>query len=675
MNRLAHETSPYLLQHAHNPVDWYPWGPDALARALAEDKPLLVSIGYSACHWCHVMERESFENEAIARLMNERFVCIKVDREERPDVDAIYMEAVQAMGIRGGWPLNVFLLPDARPFYGGTYFPPQRWAHVVTDVANAYREHRDQLESSAAGFAEHLQISESAKYGLNAPEELEFRIEASELNPVFKKLAAGFDLKKGGLARAPKFPMPSVWRFALRYHAATGDPTALQPVLLTLDRMAAGGIYDHVGGGFSRYSTDGDWFLPHFEKMGYDNGQLLNLYAEAFCLTKNPAYAHVLRQTVGWLRREMTSPEGGFYSALDADSEGEEGRFYTWTRAELAEALGPRSAAFNAAFGVTEAGNFQEEATGEETGRNLLSWQGTVGSWQDFEPDLANLLARRSTRVRPGLDDKILTSWNGLLLRGLVDAYRALGDEETLELARQNARFLTENLTHGDGQLWHSFKNGTAKIEGFLDDYAALIDGFTALYQVTFDESYLRQAERWADSVLARFWDEADGLFFYTDQAAEALIARKKEVFDNVIPASNSMIAHALNDLGLLLDRADFRERAAQLLARVWPLVQQEPAFLTNWAGLATAFVRPTAEVVIVGPDAQRLRQELDAYFFPNKVVAGSRHPDAGRVRTIPLLEGRETTGDETLIYVCYAKTCQLPVRTVNEALALMRNA
>jgi hypothetical protein len=670
-NRLAHETSPYLLQHAHNPVDWYAWGPEALQRARDEDKPILVSIGYSACHWCHVMERESFEHESIAKLMNERFVCIKVDREERPDVDAIYMEAVQAMGIRGGWPLNVFLLPDARPFYGGTYFPPQRWVRVIADVANAFREYRGQLEDSAAGFAEHLQAGESARFGLETPDE--FSLSPEELKPVFQKLHTTFDGQKGGLARAPKFPMPSVWRFCLGYLGATGDEAALPPVRLTLDRMAAGGIYDQAGGGFARYSTDAEWLLPHFEKMAYDNGQLLSLYAEAFTLTREPTYARVLRQTVGWLQREMTSPEGGFYSTLDADSEGEEGKFYTWTAAELRDALGDRADAFMRAFGATEEGNFREEATGHSTGRNILNWQlavsdGQRSDWQNFEADLAVLMKLRQSRVRPGLDDKILTSWNGLVLRGLVDAYRALGDEDFLALAQENAAFLVEKATRGEAGLWHSYKAGTAKIEGFLDDYAALTDAFTHLYEVTFDESYLHQAERWADYVLTQFWDKTDGLFFYTDHAAEPLIARKKELFDNVIPASNSMMASALHDLGLLLDRADFREKAAELVARVWPLVQKEPGFLTNWASLATRFAQPTAEVVIVGPGALELRRELDQRFFPNKVIAG-----ALKSGTIPLLEGREATSDETLIYVCYAKTCQLPVRSVDEALALMK--
>ena len=673
MNRLAQETSPYLLQHANNPVDWYAWGPDALERARVENKPMLVSIGYSACHWCHVMEHESFENEQIAALMNERFVCIKVDREERPDVDAIYMEAVQAMGVRGGWPLNVFLLPDARPFYGGTYFPPQRWVQVVTEVAHAFVEYPDQLETSAAGFAEHLQLDESGKYGLlsvtrAADRSDQLPVTNAELEVAFGKLAVGFDPEKGGLVRAPKFPMPSVWRFCLNYYAVTGDESALTPVRLTLDRMAAGGIYDQVGGGFARYSTDAEWFLPHFEKMLYDNAQLLSLYAEVYTLTQDVGYARVIRQTIDWLRREMVSAEGGFYSALDADSEGEEGKFYTWTKAELELVLGARCSVFCQAFGVTESGNFKEEATGHSTGQNILflgeSWR---EEHPDFKAELDTLLALRENRVRPGLDDKILTSWNGLMLRGLVDAYRALGDEEFLQLARQNAAFLLENVARNGNALWHSYKNSISKIEGFLDDYATLCDAFTQLYQVTFEEIYLRQAEGWADYVLTNFWDSPDGLFFYTDAAAEPLIARKKELFDNVIPASNSLMANALYELGLLLDRTDFSQKAAQLMEKVWPLVQKEPAFLTNWATLATRYAQPTAEVVIVGPECHAQRRELEARFYPNKIVAGAEQSG-----TLPLLEGRAATGSETLIYVCFNKTCQLPVRTADEAMRQM---
>jgi hypothetical protein len=666
MNRLARETSPYLLQHAHNPVDWYPWCEEALARARAEDKPLLVSIGYSACHWCHVMERESFETEAIAALMNQHFVCVKVDREERPDVDAIYMDAVQAMGIRGGWPLNVFLMPDARPFYGGTYFPPQRWARVLQDVAAAFVEHRPALQESADGFARYLVAAEGERYTLGQTGD-ESDVEPEFIAELLDKLATRFDPERGGLAGAPKFPMPAVWRFVLRAAPLTGNEDALDALHQTLAAFTSGGLYDPLAGGFARYSTDAAWFVPHFEKMGYDNGQLLSLYAEAARLPGTPpevaeGYRRVLRETIGWLQREMTSPEGGFYSALDADSEGEEGLFYTWTKAEVESVLGADAEAFVRYYDLTDEGNYHDEASGQPTGRNILRRPPGVPEPTNLGALRQRLLDVRNRRVRPGLDDKILTSWNGLLLRGLVDAYRALGDGEVLDLALRNARFLQKNVTEGT-RLRHSFKNGEAKIAGFLDDYAALIDAYAELYQVTFDEEYLRAAEGLTEYVLAHFWDAEDHLFFYTDATAEPLIARKKELFDNVIPSSNAMMAHHLHTLGHLLDRPDWRDRAAAMRARVQPLLASNPDSLSHWASLATRLATPTAEVVIVGPEAHRLRREWDAVFHPNVVVAG-----AERAGTIPLLEGRASDGTDTLIYVCFHQTCQLPVRTVDEA-------
>jgi uncharacterized protein YyaL (SSP411 family) len=673
MNRLAHESSPYLLQHAHNPVDWYPWGDEALARARAEDKPLLVSIGYSACHWCHVMERESFENDDVAVVMNRHFVCVKIDREERPDVDAIYMDAVQAMGVRGGWPLHVFLMPDARPFYGGTYFPPQRWTRLLHDIAAAFVEHRAALQESADGFAQHLGTAEREKYALGVPDAAP-AVEPAQIAEWLTQLSERFDPERGGLAGAPKFPMPAVWRFVLRAALLTGHVPARAALHQTLAAMTSGGLYDVLGGGFARYSTDADWFVPHFEKMGYDNGQLLSLYAEAARLpdttdAQRTAYHRVLRETIGWLRRELLAPEGGFYAALDADSEGEEGLFYTWTSAELKELLGTDYESFASYYQITEAGNYHDEATHHPTGRNILRPRPEVPEPPGLDALRQRLLQTREGRVRPGLDDKILTSWNGLLLRGLVDAYRALGDEPVLKLAQANADFVRQYLTDGP-QLRHSYKDGRAKISGFLDDYAAMIDGFTALYQVTFEEAYLRDAERWTAYVLEQFWDEADGLFFYTDATAEALIARKKELFDNVIPSSNAMMGHNLLTLGHLLGRPDWRDRAVALLARVRPLLSQHPDYLSHWASLATALALPMAEVVIVGPEAHRLRREFDERFEPSVVVAGTR-----REGTLPLLEGRSAAGTETLIYVCFNQTCQLPVRQVDEARRQLHHA
>lgn len=666
-NQLINETSPYLLQHAHNPVDWYPWGETALQKAKAENKPILVSIGYSACHWCHVMERESFENKQIAALMNEHLICIKVDREERPDVDAIYMESLQAMGVRGGWPLNVFLMPDAQPFYGGTYFPPQNWANLVVSIKRAFDENYDKLKESAEGFTQNMLFKESERYGLQA-EELTFTEE--ELVAIFNRIRVDFDYEKGGMNRAPKFPMPSIWKFLLRYYAVTKDERALQQLSLTLDRLALGGIYDILGGGWTRYSTDEDWKVPHFEKMLYDNGQLVSLYAEAYALTKDHLYKERVIQTIGWLKREMTSEEGGFYSALDADSEGEEGKYYVWSKQEIDYLLAEQSEEFNEAFEISEAGNW-------EHGNNILHleerlWGIDNNKWDKL---FALLLEHRNTRVRPGLDDKILCSWNGLMLKGLVDAYRYIGEPEFLRMALDNAHFLkgkmTSEVVTEDGKeargLWHNYKNGKATLVAYLEDYASVIDAYTALYQVTFDEQWIREAEMLADYTIANFYDSEDEFFYFTDSQGEELIARKKEMFDNVIPASNSMMAGNLYNLGLILDRQDFIAIAKLMLSKMKKLVLTEVQWLTNWATFATQFAKPTSEVAIVGKDALNVRAILDETYAPNKVYVGTTHSSE-----IPLLQNRTAKNDETMIYVCFDKTCQLPTPNITKALELM---
>ncbi|OIN60680.1 thioredoxin domain-containing protein [Arsenicibacter rosenii] len=670
MNRLANETSPYLLQHAHNPVDWYPWGEEALTKARDENKPILVSIGYSACHWCHVMERESFEKEGIARVMNEHFVCIKVDREERPDVDAIYMDAVQAMGVRGGWPLNVFLVPDAKPFYGVTYLPPQQWVNLLNSVQNAFQEHRDQLFESAEGFANELNISESSRFSLAAANPL-FSEETVEA--MFQKLAGSFDRQKGGMNRAPKFPMPGIYSFLLNYIHLTdspGRPTAQSQVALTLDRMALGGIYDQLGGGFARYSVDDHWFAPHFEKMLYDNGQLLTLYSQAYSLTKRPLYKHVVYQTIHFAQRELLSPDGGFYSALDADSEGEEGRFYTWTTDELRQILGIDFDWFADLYHIREEGNF-------EHGRNILHRIDTDetfaerAGWtpEEFDVQLAaahtRLFKRRDERIRPGLDDKILCSWNGLMLKGLVTAYRVFDEPEFLATAIRLAHFLLHKMRdQRNGRLWHSYKQGRAKQPGFLEDYAAVIDGLLALYQATFTESFLTEADRLTKYVLDNFSDPDDDLLFFTDKNGEELIARRKELFDNVMPASNSIMAGNFYTLSLLLDRPLYGQKADQMLGRIQPLLQSNADYLTNWAALYTLRVKPTAEIAIVGPDAQAFRCELDKHFRPNVIFCGTESSSQ-----LPLLQSRTTVNGQTAIYVCYNRACQMPVTTVAAAL------
>ena len=674
MNNLQYETSPYLLQHVNNPVDWYPWGDEALGRARDEDKPILVSIGYSACHWCHVMERESFEKEAVARVMNENFVCIKVDREERPDVDAIYMDAVQAMGVQGGWPLNVFLMPDAKPFYGVTYLPPQNWVNLLGNIRDAFDENRTDLAQSAEGFATELNRSDVDRYNLTDTAPL---FSTDTLDALHRKVMVKADDEKGGTSRAPKFPMPVLWRFLLRYYAVSDKKLvtterAIQQVTLTLDRMALGGIYDQLGGGFARYSTDTDWFAPHFEKMLYDNGQLLTLYAEAFALTKDSLYKHVVYQTITFVQRELLSPDGGFYSALDADSEGVEGKFYTFTTPELRDTLGDDFGWFADLYGIHADGNW-------EHGRNILhrtltdeafaEHQGWTLADLNVRLDAAHvrLLRLRNERVRPGLDDKILCSWNGLMLKGLVTAYRTFGEPEFLTLALRLAYFLLKNMrdNRNGGRLWHSFKNGRAKQVGFLDDYAAVIDGLLALYQATFTESWLTEADQLTQYVLANFSDEADELLFFTDKNSEDLIARRKELFDNVIPASNSMMAENLSALSVLLDLPRYADRADRMMGRMQPLVQQNADYLANWAGLYALRTRPTAEIAIVGPDSDRFRAELDAGFYPNKVVCGRLDPNDKS--NLPLLQERGLIDGKTTVYVCYNRACQLPVTSMAE--------
>ncbi|GGK67304.1 thioredoxin domain-containing protein [Rufibacter glacialis] len=666
-NRLAQESSPYLLQHAYNPVHWFPWGPEALQKAQDEQKPILVSIGYAACHWCHVMEHESFEQEEIAQVMNQHFVCIKVDREERPDVDQVYMDAVQAMGVQGGWPLNVFLNPDAKPFYGGTYYPPQTWRQLLQSIAQAYIKSRKELDTSAEQFAQHLNQSELARYGLR---ESNPAVNAADLEQMFQRLKSRFDLKRGGTGEAPKFPMPSIWRFLLRYYHHSQDPAALEQVNLTLEEIALGGIYDQVGGGFARYSTDPHWLVPHFEKMLYDNAQLISLYAEAYQVTRNDLYRQVVLDTVAFVERELTHPDGGFYSSLDADSEGEEGKFYVFTQAELNGLLGEQAELASHYYNTSAAGNWEhgvnilhrrqtDEAFAADQGLSVEELQERVQHWKDI------LLQARAQRVRPGLDDKILTSWNALMVTGLTDAYKAFQEPKLLELACTNAHFLLQYLKQGN-QLFHNYKAGKATVAGFLEDYALLIQALIGLYQVTFEEKWLKEARLLTQETLTHFFDPQEELFFFTGATGEQLIARKKELFDNVIPASNSVMAMNLHLLGLYFDKDQHSHLSEKMLARVRDLVVQEPSHLANWASLYYLKVQPAAEVAIIGPEAPSFRNLLHQHFLPNVLLAGTK--EAGN-SGLPLLEDRYAQDGNTTLYVCVQKTCQLPVQTVAAAL------
>ncbi len=670
-NRLIKASSPYLLQHAHNPVDWFPWGEEALNKAKEENKPIIVSIGYSACHWCHVMERESFEDSDIAQIMNTHFVCIKVDREERPDVDQVYMDAVHAMGLQGGWPLNVFLLPDQRPFYGGTYFPQKGWAQLCNQIGRVFKEQRHQLEKSAEGFMQSLGKSEVEKYGLISTNNT-FTKEA--LHEMAIKLAENFDLKKGGNNRAPKFPMPVTYQFLLREGTINNNQEALDHVERTLSHMAWGGLYDQVGGGFTRYSTDMDWFVPHFEKMLYDNGQLVSLYSEAYQATKNPLYKQVVFQTIDWLEREMTSPENGFYSALDADSEGEEGKFYLWKTQEFESILGPDAELLIDYYNITS-GNWEPEKN--IPFRNERNEDFARKHNLDFEEledviTSANyaLLQERAKRVRPGLDDKILSGWNGLMLKGLCDAYAVFGEKQFLNMAIKNANFLLNSML-SKGRLKRTYKDGEASIDAYLEDYAALIQGLIALYQVTFNEEWLSQATALTETTIEAFFDPDEELFFFTSNTSEQLIARKKEIFDNVIPSSNAMMGHNLYLLGLLTDTQSYIDKSLSMIRRVDRIVNMAPQDLAHWASLYSLMTYPTAEIVVVSSNPVKDIHVLNQHFIPNKVVAGKT---TGKVSDLALLKGRELVNDKSTFYLCYNKACQLPVNSVEKLLGQLTN-
>lgn len=666
-NRLIHESSPYLRQHANNPVDWYPWGDEALQKSKEENLPILLSIGYSSCHWCHVMAHESFENDTIAQFMNEHFINIKLDREERPDIDQIYMEAVQNMGLNGGWPLNVFLTSDLKPFYGGTYFPPQQWQSLLTSVSQAYTENYEKLYASAERFAESLQQSQIKQFGLDQNGSAANLVAFDE---AYKKLKSAFDPVWGGMKKAPKFPMPSIWEFLAHYYVLSGDSSAKEHFLFTLDKIAAGGIYDQIGGGFSRYAVDGEWHVPHFEKMLYDNGQLMSIYAIGYKLTKKASYKQVMTQTAEWLAREMMNDSGGFYSALDADSEGEEGKFYTWTYEEIKALAAEDFSLIAEYYDVSREGNWEgknvlrrlepDEKLINELNISLDALQAKITTFNQ------GALQKRSERIRPGLDDKIISGWNGLMLSGLLDAYQATGDSLFLNLAIKNAVFIKTDLIKSNGLL----RVANGKTRGFLEDYAAVIKSFITYYETTFDEEYLKLADRLTSEAIENFYDEEEGFFFYTSGASEYLIARKKEIFDNVIPSSNSIMANNLYRLGLMLDKSSYLKVADSMVSKVNHLIPQDPQYLSNWALTSMMMSRPTSEVLLVGDEAQVLAQKLQHLYLPNKIIMATKTES-----NLPLFSYKEAIESKTTIYVCYNKTCRLPVFDLKPALKEIKDA
>jgi uncharacterized protein YyaL (SSP411 family) len=661
-NKLIQASSPYLLQHAHNPVNWYEWGAEALEKARSENKLLLVSIGYSACHWCHVMERESFELEEVAAVMNKHYVCVKVDREERPDIDQIYMLAVQLMTGSGGWPLNCICLPDQRPIYGGTYFRKNDWLNVLNQVAALW----------ANEPAKAVQYADRLTEGIVAAERIVANVfpepfDVAQLQAIVNPWVERFDLTEGGHQGAPKFPLPNNWLFMLRFSKLSGHQETLQATLLTLDKMAFGGIYDQLGGGFARYSVDEYWHVPHFEKMLYDNGQLLSLYAEAYQLTKDEKYLQVIQETADWLAREMTSPEGLFYAALDADSEGVEGKFYVWDKEEIDAVLGSDAVLINSYYQVSAEGNWEEEETNilikrqdaavfaAENGLTLEQFQVILQRSKD------KLMKKRSVRVRPGLDDKCLTAWNAISIKALAEASVICGEPRWLEMASASARFILAGMRTGDGGLYRNFKNGKASIEAFLDDYAFLIDALISLYQADFAEAWLYEAKLLTEYVIEHFTDPAGPMFFYTPNSAEMLIARKHELMDNVIPASNSVMAQNLQRLGLYFDEDVFSERSRAMLMAILPQIKTYGSAYSNWAIQLLNEVYGLTEIAITGTNQSPVLNTLASIYLPNKIML------AGTNTTLPLLRNKESI--ETKIYICRNKACQLPVSTVEEAL------
>lgn len=669
-NKLIDETSPYLLQHAHNPVDWHAWNEESLQKAKDENKLLIISIGYAACHWCHVMEHESFEDTLVAKLMNEHFLPIKVDREERPDVDDVYMTACNLISGRGGWPLNAFALPDGRPVWAGTYFPKDQWINILNQFIKLKESDPQKLEESADQITKGVQSSDQIALVENKSE-----FTSDNLKIIGQNFNTQLDLNNGGRQGAPKFPMPNNYEFLLKYQHLTGDQNSKKALDLTLEKMAWGGIYDQIGGGFARYSTDEIWKVPHFEKMLYDNGQLVSLYAQAYRADPKPLYEQVVRETLSWIEREMTTDEGGFYSSLDADSEGIEGKFYVWNTNEMDSLLGDQamSEVIKDYYEMTEEGNWEEsnilfrKQSKEEVAKNHNISTKTLDDYLVKAKSI--LLKERGNRIRPGLDDKILTSWNALMLRGYTEAYRTLGDPAYLDAALKNAYFIVREQMKDDGQLNRNFKDGKSSINGFLDDYANTIDAFIQLYQVTFDMKWLDYSDKLTSYVLDHFISTENKMFNYTSDLDPALIARKMEVNDNVIPASNSVMARNLKYLGELLYNNEYLGLSEQMLHNLHDGIVSisQPSFYSNWCQLYLDMVYPPYEIAIVGDDYESKRGEFMKKFIPNALFLGGS--EEGKLE---LLKNKLAEG-VTMIYVCQNKACKLPVQEVSTALDLIK--
>ena len=677
-NRLIDETSPYLLQHAHNPVDWYPWGDEAFAKAKAEEKPVLVSIGYSACHWCHVMEHESFEDETTAKVMNEHFVNIKVDMEERPDVDQIYMTFVQLTTGRGGWPMNVFLTPDKRPFFGGTYFPPAprygmpSWQQILMSIAEAWRDRREELMHSANDI-----LGELRRVGMSGPPQ--GSVSTEMLDAAFQSFDRSFDRTNGGFGGAPKFPPSMSLEFLLRYWHRTADEKALEMVKFTARKMAEGGIYDQLGGGFHRYAVDAVWLVPHFEKMLYDNAQLVRIYLHLYQISRGRSehddaefFKRIAIETLEYVRREMLDHAGGFYSSQDADSEGEEGKFFVWTADEVTELLGTENAQiFNFFFDVSVEGNFE--------GKNILHVSYGVDEAAralEIEPakleetiarGKATLFSEREKRVKPFRDEKVLTAWNGLMLAAFAEAAAVLGSADYLAIARKNADFLLSELS-SEGRLLRTWKDGRAKLNAYIEDYANLADGLIELYRASGESSYLSEAKRLADLMITEFWDDEDGGFFFTSSDHEELIVRSKDLYDNATPSGNSTAADVLLKLTKYFGDDRYERFAATVLRLVAPQLVRHAQGFGRAISALEFHMSSGKEIVVVGERGNELEREVLSRYLPVDVVAIGD----GRDDELPLLKDRPMVDGRSAVYVCENFVCQRPVQSVPELLGLI---
>lgn len=666
-NDLQYSGSPYLRQHAHNPVQWHEWSDTILAKAQQEDKPIIISIGYAACHWCHVMARESFMDPEVAAYMNEHFICIKIDREERPDLDQIYMDAVQLIAQSGGWPLNAFALPDGKPFFGGTYFPTHSWMKVLIQIHEMYLNNKkdiiDQAERVTEGINKHLLLTIDKHEDSPIEQDLFHRHVA-----VIKKY---IDKAKGGLSGAPKFPMPVVWETLLLHYYLEHDVSSLTAVSASLNAMANGGIFDQAGGGFSRYTVDDGWKIPHFEKMLYDNGQLVSLYAHAYQSIGNEYYKSIITNTLDFVIREMMSPEGGFYSSLNADSEGEEGKFYVWKKDELEKVLTDQEQTLLFPMSeISEEGNWED-------GKNILFFPNTrlkdFVSAEEPNDELEELLGgirkkillARNVRVRPTTDHKIVVAWNAIMLTGFIDAYRATGNQNYLNIASKSALFLRKKAVKPDFSVFHSFIDDSIPVEGFLDDYAFLSTAFIGMYEITFEKHWLEMAGKIMEYAQLHFYDKKTNLFFYTSNSLGSLIARKHESVDHVIPSSNSEMGIALLKAGVLLQREDFIDTSKRMLPQAIRFLKADTYYYANWARLYALHAFSLKEVAIMGEEALVKRKIMQRKFYPDFLYAG------GVYENLPVLKNRYKKG-KTTFYVCKNSTCDLPVYTPEEAMKIM---